>query len=294
MAEFRSAIRSLVRSNGPKLEAERPRSASRASALPQYAHWSILLGLTVFSALPLAAATHVSPLNPAPQPGPQITQPAPPPPELPKTVERLAAQPKLSAPDCAKLADDTITFGESVRQSGQPVKPGVVRDGLDAVSLGERLDGKAADWPGLRSKLQELLTPPPPQKKPEDKKDEKKQDQDKNQKQDKPDQQKPDQSKQEQEKQEPPKEQEKEKKQEQEQEKEQQKQPPEQPKPAEPPPTQKVGGEPPPDQELRENPQLAEPLQKLEQVRDQDKPAVLYQLMQDQEPKSGGKPKKDW
>jgi len=45
---------------------------------------------------------------------------------------------------------------------------------------------------------------------------------------------------------------------------------------------------------LRENPQLAEPLQKLEQVRDQDKPAVLYQLMQDQEPKSGGKPKKDW
>jgi len=257
--------------------------------------WRLGFGVWSFSTLSLAAATHVAPLSPAPQPGPQITQPVPPPPELPKTVERLAAQPALTAGDCAKLANDTLGFGAAVRQAGQPVKPGVVRDGLEAVSLGERLDAKSADWPELRRKLQELLTPPPPQKKPEDKKDEKKKEQDKERKQDKPDQQKQDQQKPEQQKEQ---EQKQDPKDPQEQPPKPGEPPPEpkapQPPASEPPPTQKIGGEPPPDQELRENPQLAEPLQKLEQVRDQDKPATLYQLMQDNEPKPAGKPKKDW
>lgn len=74
----------------------------------------------------------------------------------------------------------------------------------------------------------------------------------------------------------------------------------EQPQP-EPPPTpqpkdpgnQSVGGQQTQNQEAKDNPAMAVPLQKLDQLKDQDSPAQLFQLMQDpnaQPPKNG----RDW
>lgn len=80
---------------------------------------------------------------------------------------------------------------------------------------------------------------------------------------------------------------------------------PEQPQPQQPPQpqpqqqpqpdpgNQSVGGQQVQDREAAENPELAVPLQKLDQLKDGDSPARLYQLMQDpdaQPPKSG----RDW
>lgn len=59
------------------------------------------------------------------------------------------------------------------------------------------------------------------------------------------------------------------------------------------PGNQSIGGQQVQDQEARDNPELVVPLQKLDQLKDQDSPAQLYQLMQDpnaQPPKSG----RDW
>jgi Ca-activated chloride channel family protein len=76
------------------------------------------------------------------------------------------------------------------------------------------------------------------------------------------------------------------------------KEPKDQKAPPKPPPpqpgTQKVGGQQDkkPD-EQQQDPELAMPLQKLDQVRNQDSPAKLQQLMQGQQPKA--KPTgKDW
>ncbi len=59
------------------------------------------------------------------------------------------------------------------------------------------------------------------------------------------------------------------------------------------PGNQSIGGQQVQDQEAKDNPELVVPLQKLDQLKDQDSPAQLYQLMQDpnaQPPKSG----RDW
>jgi Ca-activated chloride channel family protein len=68
----------------------------------------------------------------------------------------------------------------------------------------------------------------------------------------------------------------------------------------EPPPppeenTQKVGGAPEVPQEQKEqtDPALALPLQKLDQLRDQDSPAELFQMMEG-EKKAPKKTGKDW
>ena len=226
---------------------------------------------------------------------------------LTTTIARLAGQPELSAKDCSDLAQTTLTFGQRMKTGQQPPPAGVVQDALAAVDLGEKVDAKAADWSRLRKELQELLEKPPEQKDEQKKQDQKqnqqKQDQknqqDKNQQdqknqdqqQQQQDQQKSDQEKQQQEQQrqdqqdafgdmkdqkEPPK-------------SDEQKQPPLQPQPQ----TQKVGGQKEKKQEATLDPDLAMPLQKLDQVRNQDSPAKLQQLMQGrpaQAPKKG----KDW
>lgn len=265
----------------------------------------LVIGLGALSALDAATLTP----PPAAPLSPQINLPAAPasepPSELPKIVAKLAAQPDLSAADCASLARETLTYAQAERQSGKPLVPGIVRDGLAAVDRGEATDAKAADWPQLRSKLQELLKPPPPQDKP--KEDEKKQDEKKKEEQQKKDQdqqskdQKQDQQKsqdQEQkqsEQQQQQSQQEKQEQQKQEQEKKQQQAQPQQPDKPEPPKdTQSVGGEKPKDDERKEHPELAVPLQKLNQVRDKDSPAELFQLLQNDQPPPAGQPKKDW
>ena len=205
---------------------------------------------------------------------------------LSTTVARLADQDAFSARDYSELAQTTITFGQRAKSAQQHPPENVIRDALQAVDQGETLDAKAADWPRERQELQDLLKPdepPPPKDKPKQNQDKQKQDQ---QKQDQP--QNKDQSQQDQPKPEQPQQQ----KQNQDafgDMKDQKKQPP-----PPPPGTQKVGGQQ--DKKPAEqspDPELAMPLQKLEQVRNQDSPAKLQQLMQGQQqkPKATGK---DW
>lgn len=225
---------------------------------------------------------------------------------LTSTVARLADKAELSAKDCSELAQTTITYGQRVKTGQQQVPETIVRDALAAVDLGEKADAKAADWPRLRQELEALLEKPPQpeqQKQDQDKQDEQqKQDQ---QQQNNRDQQKQDENKQDQQK--------PEQSQDQQQQSQGQKQnqdafgdmkdqpeppPGEQPKDEKTPPpaqpqTQKVGGQKEKKQEVPLDPDLAIPLQKLDQVRNQDSPAKLQQLMQGQ-PQKSQKKGKDW
>ncbi|MBI3884950.1 MAG: VWA domain-containing protein, partial [Opitutae bacterium] len=250
--------------------------------------------------LVLLLASRLSPLASAAEP-PSDPLAAP----LSQTVARLAAKDDLDAKDFAELAQTTVTFGERVQSSQQRPVEGAIRDGLAAVDRGAKLDAKAADWPKLRSQLEALL---------KQHEEEKKKQEEKQQEQQKKDQQKQDQQKQDQQRNQEQKDQEK--KQQDQQQQQQQNQPPNQPQkdkdafgdlkeqpdqPKPPPPpqkpeTQKVGGQQDRKPEAQpQNPDLAMPLQKLDQVRDQDSPAKLFQLMQGKplpptKPKSG----KDW
>jgi Ca-activated chloride channel homolog len=221
-----------------------------------------------------------------------------------------AAAESRSGRDWAELGRETATWGSRLQSEKQPVPEGPVRDALAAVDLGSKLEPKATDWPKLREELEALL------KKPEDEQQQK-QDQDKNdqQQQQDQDQQKQD-KKSEQKKQDksgqsqsPPQDQKDPNQQDPSQ--KQESKPPEQ-KPSgesafgdmnkkeEPPPpppqnSQKVGGAPekPPQPTEPVDPSLALPMQKLEQLRNQDSPAQLFQLMEG-ERKSSKKSGKDW
>jgi len=57
---------------------------------------------------------------------------------------------------------------------------------------------------------------------------------------------------------------------------------------------QTVGGEPAADKEVQERPELAIPLQRLDRVKQQDSPARLFQLMQDDDRKEPAKKERDW
>ena len=241
-----------------------------------------------------------APLAPSARAAAKLTPPAetaPPPPPAPgatlsKIVTRLAAQPDHSARDWAELSLDTVTWGERLKSEQQPVPRGPVEDALAAVALGSARDPKAADWPKLRQQLEDLL------KKPEDppKQDEKKPPQNqKDQPQDKKDQdQKQDQSPQNQPQDKSPQDgQPKDSPENKDEKKPSDGKPGESafgdmkqksPTPPPPPPagdTQKVGGAPEkkPD-DATADPSLAMPLQKLDQLRQQDSPAQLFKLMQ--------------
>jgi len=232
---------------------------------------------------------------------------------LTKIVTRLAAAPDRSGRDWAELARETVTWGQRLQSEQQPVAPGAVQDALAAVDTGAALDAKTADWPKLREELNALLRKPEDQKKDEQKQDEKKSDQqkqdqkktdDKNssQKSDPSQQQKNDPS-------EKPDDQNKDGQ-----------QPPEnsdakpdpakqnqsafgdmkdQKQPPPPPPsegdTQQVGGTPdkkPADASV--DPALEMPLQKLDQLRNQDSPAKLFKLMQGEPQPGPAKKGKNW
>ncbi len=227
---------------------------------------------------------------------------------LTTTVARLAEQPALSAKDCADLAQTTLTYGERLKSSQQKVSEMVVHDALAAVSLGERADAKAADWPKLRRDLEALLEKPPEQdKKDQDQQDQQQQqqNQDRNQPQQSQDQQnrdqqqKQDQQQNQQQQDQQNQSQEQQEKQQQDafgdmKESEQEKKPDDQQQPPPPQPqTQKVGGQKKEKAEAPTDPELAMPLQKLEQVRNQDSPARLQQIMQGQ-PQKTQKKGKDW
>ncbi len=223
---------------------------------------------------------------------------------LAATVARLSGKDELAPKDCAELAETTITFGQRLKTSQQQAPEGVIRDGLAAVDLGEKQDAKAADWPKLRRELEDLLKKPEDeQKKDQQKQDKNNQQQQQNQQNQNQDQQQnqKDQQNQQQQQQSQQSEQQKQEQQQkqnqsafgdmkdqQEKKGEEQKQPPQQPAG-----TQKVGGQNSKKQEMSADPELTVPLQKLDQVRNQDSPAKLQQIMQGQQ-KQPAKKGKDW
>lgn len=261
------------------------------------APFSLLPSPTYAAATPPASSTATAPAAPEPSP-------------LVKIVTRLAGAETRTARDWAELGRETVNWGSRLQSEKQPVPEGPVRDAISAVELGRKLDAKATDWKKLREELDALLQKPDEDKKDQqDKQDQQNQDdpQQDQQKQDqdkKSEQQKKDQSKQQQSKSD-----QKDSSQQQEQ---QDAKPPE-PKPQgesafgdmnkkeEPPPppppesTQKVGGAPEKKDEAPPpvDPSLALPMQKLEQLRNQDSPAQLFQLMEG-EKKPAKKTGKDW
>lgn len=242
---------------------------------------------------------------------------------LSKVVGRLSSQSNRAAADWAELGRTTLTYGQRLQSSKQRVPEGPVRDALAAVDAGAGLDAKAADWPQLRQDLEALLKrpedekkdpPPEQQKQPEQDKSQQNQQQQNQQKQQQDQQKQPDQQNQQQQQQQ--KSQEKDGNNDQKQNESQQQ--PQQPPPegkqgqsafgdmkADQPPkvdrqppseSQKVGGAPEKksDEKKDLDPALALPLQKLDQLRNQDSPAKLFQIMEGEPKKSDGPKGKNW
>jgi Ca-activated chloride channel family protein len=202
---------------------------------------------------------------------------------LSRLVERLAAQSSLSAGDCASLATETVTWGKRMQEARKMVVPGPVRDALAGTDLGEQLDHHAADWPRLRSELEELLKPPPePPPQPPPQPQPQQQNQNEQQKEQQQDQQRQPQP--------PPSPQ----SQNPESQNQNQPPPPKQPETANTGETQRIGGRPQQPPDAKSNPSLALPMQKLDQLRNQDSPATLYQMMDSRDHKPPPKKGRDW
>jgi Ca-activated chloride channel family protein len=196
---------------------------------------------------------------------------------LSKLVERLSTQPGLAAGDYATLAQETITWGQRLQGAQQAVTPGPVNDALAGIDAGEKLETKAADWSQLRNNLEELLKKPPeppPQQQQQPKQNQQQKEQQRQQQNSSSSQQPP-----------PPEEQ-----QAQNPESKTQK-PPEQ---ANTGGTQKIGGQPQQPKEIKSDPSLALPIQKLDQLRNQDSPAQLFQMLDSRNYKPSPKKGRDW
>ena len=224
---------------------------------------------------------------------------------LSRLVASYSQRDNLAARDYAEFARITISYGQRLQSAKKDVPTGPIHDGLAAVDAGRSQDAKAADWATLQRDLEALLQkkdqPPkeqpkqqPQQKNPEQQKDQQQQQQDSS-------------PKNQQEKQPP------EKSQQPQQQNESAPKPPPQnqsafgdmkdrsaeksdqpPPPADPSEQQKVGGTPEKKEDAEnKDPALAVPLQKLDQLKNQDSPVQLYQLMQGQKP-TPKKTGKDW
>jgi len=215
---------------------------------------------------------------------------------LARVVGRLAAQTAPSALDWAELSSETVAWGRRVQSADQPVPAGPLRDGLAAVEAGSALDSKAADWPRLRGELEYLLRkqqqqPPPP---PQQKKQQQQQQQNQQSQQNSQDSQGQGSGQQNQQ-----------------QDSQQQNAPenknsqsnPQTPsafgdmKQQQPPPsggTQQVGGAKQRPPEESTDPSLAGSMEKLDQVRDQDSPAELFRMIENNNPQPAKTNGKDW
>ena len=286
------------------------RPKSRAIALrpskssPPVAAALLVLAWSALAPDEAQAAAKLAPnANPAPNPSPKISAEAPPgdPAALGRIVGRLAAADRPGARDWSELAGETLTWGSRLQSQGQPVLPGPVHDALAGVKLGEKLDAKAADWGKLRGDLEALLDEQEREDKKDDQKQDRKEDQKKSdeqqQQQDQPKDQQSEQPKNDQQQQQQQNQQRKSSEQKdssQPQQEEAQGKPDDeqalgdmskkdQPPPPPPENMQQVGGAPerkPEDQQEKADPALALPLQKLDQLRNQDSPAQLFQMME--------------
>lgn len=237
---------------------------------------------------------------------------------LARVIGRIAMAASPTGRDYAELARETITWGSRLQSEKRGVPQPPIRDALAGVALGAKLDPKTADWTKLRDELEALLDKEE-EKKDEEKKDQDQQQQNQDQQQDQ-NQQKQDNQKQDQ-KQSQKSDQQNSEKQDGKSEKneqgegqqdQKQKQDPQQQdesafgdmskkdQPPPPPPPQEnmqqVGGaEKESAQQPPADPALAIPLQKLDQLRTQDSPAHLFQLMEpDKDKRAPKKPTKDW
>jgi Ca-activated chloride channel homolog len=259
------------------------------------------------------AAVKVAPLTTSPGSN-AANAPAPEPPPLGKIIGRLAQKDSLTAPDLSEVAHETLSWGRKLKESGQPVPDGPVRDALDAVDRLEAMNDKLADWTQLRKDLEALREKPPqppPQQQPQ-------QNQQQNQQQQNKDQSKQDQKSDSADKQNQPPQSDQQKDQakandssQAQSKSEDQKPKSDEQKPnnaafgemnkSQPPSppsqeTQTVGGaQPKKDQQQPTDPALALPLERLDQLKNQDSPAQLFQLMQgDRNQAARKKPTKDW
>lgn len=286
-AEFpvRPRERALPLGTGRRGTRNPARGAQKSASAGAAAAFMTLFWLSTFSAAPSASAQKAPASSDDTFAKPLTT-----------TVARLAEKDVLTAKDFSELAETTLTFGQRLKTSQQKAPEGVVRDALTAVDRGEKLDPNAADWPKLRRELEELLEKPEP---PPEEKNDQQQNQQQQEKQDQQNKQEKQNDDQQQDQQESDQQkQDEQQKQEQEAFGDMKDEPPPnaEEKDAPPPPqpqTQKVGGQKEKKQEQPLDPDLAVPLQKLEQVRNQDSPAKLQQLMQGPPQKQTQKGK-DW
>ncbi len=235
---------------------------------------------------------------------------------LAKIIGRVAAAESRTARDWAELGRETVTWGGRLQSEQQPIPEGPVRDALAAVDAGAKLDAKTADWPKLREELAALLKKSEEQKQDQQKQDDKDQ-QDQKDKQDQKDQNQKNQDQKKSDKQDQSKDP-KDPQQEKSDEQKKQDQPPQDkddkdkqgesafgdmkknepppPPPPEDPGTQKVGGNPEKkaSEQQPADPSLALPLQKLEQLRNQDSPAHLFQIMEGEKKPATNTKGKDW
>lgn len=199
--------------------------------------------------------------------------------QLPQVIRELSEKKQLSGKDYSRLAEETIGYGKEILARGQKetLEP-VIKDALQGVDEGEKADRKAADWEKLRRELEELLKQEQQQQQnqkdqqqqksesEQQKKDQQNQDQPKNnqaassQGKDSSSEEKSDSKESQGNKSEKPEEQKKEGS-----EKRSEK-------------TQKVGGKK--EKEVSANAAEAGVQQKLEQVKQKDSPARLFQLME--------------
>jgi Ca-activated chloride channel family protein len=230
---------------------------------------------------------------------------------LVQTVADISGKATPGARDYRRLTEATLDFARRKAMGGEGFSPGVITSALDAVDAGEALDRNAADWPTLRKELEAYLDgsqePPPPQ--PEQQQDQQK---DQNPQPSDPSQQNEQQEQQQNQNSEPkpgepppkngssandansptsppgdPS--------------SGQSEPPKNPenresafgnmqRPPSPPPgegasagdadRQPVGGQPPRPSSAEGKPELAMPLQKLDQVKQADSPAKLFRVME--------------
>ena len=129
---------------------------------------------------PLTPIPSPTPAPAAPAPAAPTSEPS----TLGKVVSRLSSKDTLSAPDLSELAHETLNWGRRVKEAGQQVPEGPVHDALAAVDQLQAKGDKLADWSELRRELETLLEKPPEQQKqpnqsdqPQDKNQDKQQNQ---------------------------------------------------------------------------------------------------------------------
>ncbi|PTY05889.1 hypothetical protein DB347_16250 [Opitutaceae bacterium EW11] len=233
---------------------------------------------------------------------------------LSKLVAQFSSREQLTARDYAELARTTVTYGQRMKSAQQPVVEGVVHDGLAAVEAGRSLDANAADWGQIQSELEKLLEKPEPPPEQQQQQQEQNQDQNKDQQNQSDSQQKQQSGQpQQQPKQDQPQKSNEPKseptqgqpQQDQQDKKEPQRNAPSafgdmkknqpeknQQKSSATPEIQKVGGSPE-KETMPSDPRLVVPLEKLQQVRNQDSPVRLQQLLRG-EKETPAKTGKNW